>query len=129
VPDGPISDEVERFIFDHVDSVAQLEILLFLRASAAEDVTPEVVGRELRIDSAWAAAELAQLATRGFVAQSENAIMHYRFAPRTPALARGVALLVEAYNQRRVSVVSLIFSKPSRNIRTFADAFRLRKDK
>jgi hypothetical protein len=128
VVDGPITGEVERFIVDHVDSVAQLEILLFVRAHGA-DVTPEVVGRELRIDPAWAATELAQLATRGFMARSENSTMHYRFAPQTPALERGVALLFEAYNQRRVTVVNLIFSKPSTNIRTFADAFRLRKDK
>jgi hypothetical protein len=128
VGDGPITAEVAGFIADHVDSVAQLEILLFARAHGA-DVTPDVIGHELRIDAAWAAAELAVLAARGFMARSENATMHYRFAPQTAALERGVTLLVEAYNQRRVTVVNLIFSKPSRNIRTFADAFRLRKDK
>jgi hypothetical protein len=47
----------------------------------------------------------------------------------TPALDAAVAQLAKDYAERRVSVITLIFSKPVDKLRTFADAFRLRKDK
>jgi hypothetical protein len=51
----------------------------------------------------------------------------YRYAP-PPELHRSIAGLVETYRERRVSVINLVYSRPSDAIRSFADAFRLRKD-
>ena len=39
-----------------------------------------------------------------------------------------VGSLEKVYEERRVSVITLIYSKPVDKVRTFADAFRLRKD-
>ena len=43
-------------------------------------------------------------------------------------LHRAVAGLAREYAARRVTVIGLIFSKPVDKIRSFADAFRLRRD-
>jgi hypothetical protein len=43
-------------------------------------------------------------------------------------LARHLATLAQAYEQRPVTLVRLIYALRDRKIRSFADAFRLRKD-
>jgi hypothetical protein len=40
-----------------------------------------------------------------------------------------VGLLATAYARRHVAVISLIHSKPLEKAKSFADAFRLRKEK
>jgi hypothetical protein len=119
---------VERFLGEHIASVAQLEILMLLRARREEDFRAADVGRELRMDSAWAAAELTALAARGFLCERTSSEASYRFAPRSDDIETGLAAVIEAYGQRRVSVINAIYAKPASNLRGFADAFRLRKD-
>ena len=51
----------------------------------------------------------------------------YRFNAASPDSAR-VSELEKIYKERRVSVISFIYSKPSDPLRAFSDAFRLRKD-
>ena len=126
--DDRLPANVERFLADHVASVAQLEILMLLRARRAEELRPADVGRELRMDAAWAAAELEALAARGFLAARTSSEASYRFAPRSDGLEADLAAVIEAYGQRRVSVINAIYAKPTSNLRGFADAFRLRKD-
>lgn len=119
----------ERFIAEHIVSVAQLETILLLRARADDELGAEAVARELRIEPAWAAAELRALEAAGFVAGRTASPPVYRYAPRTAELARGVDLVADAYAQRRVAVTTAIFQKPSAPARALADAFRLRKDR
>jgi hypothetical protein len=128
VVDAGVPPEVRRFIEEHIGSVAQLEILLLLHARGGTELSAEAVARELRVEPRWAAAELRELTAHGLFEERSAPEPLYRFAPPTPELARAVVLLADAYRQRRVTVINLIFEKPSKNIRVFADAFRLRKD-
>jgi hypothetical protein len=52
---------------------------------------------------------------------------HYAPASGSP-LDAAVAQLARDYAERRVTIITLIFSKPVDKLRSFADAFRLRKD-
>lgn len=118
---------VVHFLDGHIASVAQLEVLLLLRAHGGSRLTALAVGRELRIDEQWAAAELHALAVRGLLVEHPGAPPTYEYAPG-PELGATLDTLVEVYAERRVSVVSHILSKPNDMVRVFADAFRLRKD-
>jgi hypothetical protein len=132
VDDNGISPCVKQFITDHVESVMQLEVLLLLaghsgqprRIWAAADLA-----QQLRIDSAWVDAQLRMMAAGGVVAVVEGSPPQFRYEPRTTELSQTIDELAHAYNDRRVTVIGLIFSKPGDKIRSFADAFRLRKDK
>jgi hypothetical protein len=53
----------------------------------------------------------------------------FRYEPRTDELSQTINELAMAYHNRRVTVIGLIFSKPLDKIRSFADAFRFRKDR
>ncbi len=123
-----LPEAVCRLIAEHIDSVEQLEVLLLLWRHPSRGWAPEAVARELRIEPASADKRLEDLERGGFLQCRDRACREYQYAPEPPerdGLVRGLA---EGYAERRVTVINLIFSKPVDRIRTFADAFRLRKD-
>jgi hypothetical protein len=126
VTDRGLPPVVGRFIADHVTSIAQLEVLLLLRAHAGDAFSADEVGRELRIEPTWAEGELRELAAHGLL--EERSERRWCFAPSTVDLADAVAAIADAYTHRRVSVITAICARPSSSIRIFANAFRLRKD-
>jgi predicted transcriptional regulator len=141
VADAGISQAVQAFVADHIESVLQLEVLLLLRGRPGTDFVAHDIADELKIDRAWVAGQLENLRSRGLLASDDVPAAsggggaaavprRYRYAPRTSELAGVLDELARAYADRRVTVISLIFSKPAASgIRTFADAFRFRKDK
>jgi hypothetical protein len=123
-----ISKSVQAFIAERIRSVIELEALLLLQANPSREWSAEDLARELRIDPAFAAAELAELAGAGLIVGVSNSPTRYHYAPRTPELDSGARELAVAYVSRRVSVIQLIFAKPADPVRNFADAFKFRKD-
>jgi hypothetical protein len=123
-----LPEDVRRFIADHIESVEQLEILLLLHQHGGRVWTAESVARELRIAPISAGERLDDLARASILSRTQGNPAEYRYAPASPKLDEAVAGLATAYSERRVTVINLIFSKPVDKIRTFADAFRLRRD-
>ena len=124
-----LEHDVERFLVDHIDSIAQLEILGLLYGQPETARTATAVARVIGVDPAWAATELGRLVGRGFVAPTTNGgDPAYRFSPRDTALGETIERVLQAFRERRVTVVDFVASKPSPHIRGFADAFRWRKD-
>lgn len=123
-----IPKHVERFIAEFIDSVEQLEVLLLLQRTAPTEWNADAIARELRIAPESAGARLQVLRVLGLLDASGGDPPSFRYAPANGELDRCVRGLAEAYATRRVSVITLIFSKPDDAIRSFADAFRLRKD-
>jgi hypothetical protein len=124
-----ISDRLRRFIAAHIHSVAQLEILLLLHTDPNHPWTAENIARELRIEPAGAAEQLAALVAAGLAAPEPNTTPPaFRYHAATPDVQADTLALAQAYLIRRVTVIGLIFANPSDNIRTFSDAFRIRKE-
>ncbi len=124
---GEIPPAVRDLIQLHIDSVEQLEVLLLLHDHRDRDWSAGDVAAELRTNQQSTATRLADLTARGLVAEG-SARDRYRFAPRTDDLAAAVDGLAREYAVRRVSVITSIFAKPLDRIRSFADAFRFRRD-
>ncbi|MFE8604805.1 hypothetical protein [Archangium violaceum] len=125
---GDLPEAVRRLIADHIDSVEQLEILLLLQQHPERSWTAELVARELRISPLSAGDRLKDMARSAILSRLQGSEAEYRYAPVSPEMVEAVAGLATAYSERRVTVINLIFSKPVDKIRTFADAFRLRRD-
>ncbi|MEX2119010.1 MAG: hypothetical protein WD847_05305 [Pirellulales bacterium] len=121
-----LPDEIRHFIAANVSSVAQLELLLLVRESPDKDWCPEQVSRALYTTADMMAGQLAELEGRGLLKSTQPG--RYRYAPGTPELAAIVEEVAKLYKERRVSVISTIYAEPTEKVRTFADAFRLRKD-
>lgn len=134
--DADCPTHVQAFVASHIDSVVQLEVLLVFCASPDREWMPESLARELRIDPAWVDNQLARLCQQGLLHRTAETPHSYQYRPQTPALHQAVTDLAKAYADRRVTVISLIYSKPpaapsaapADPLKSFSDAFRLRKD-
>lgn len=124
--DGEVSVEVRDFIARHIVSIEQLEVLLLLAETEERAWTTRELNERLRSQEASIAKWLIALEALKMVGATEECV---RFAPANDALRRQVAALAEAYRSRRIKVIELIFSKPNESLRSFVDAFDLRKRK
>ena len=120
--------DLKRFVESHINSVAQLEVLLLLRDNSDKTWTPEDAAKALYTAADVVAGQLAELHTRGLLALLHNPGPAYRYLPSNPELEQLATRLADFYRERRVSVITLIYSQPLDKVRTFADAFRLRKE-
>lgn len=103
-----MSPMVASFIQNNIQSVWQLELLLFMKASscpftAAEAaktlyMTPEVIANGMK-----------HFESCGLLKQGQNG--EYFYAPVSRELDETVKRTAETYSSRRVSVVNMIFSQ------------------
>ena len=123
-----ISNEVQNFISRHIHSAAELEVLLLLHSDRTREWSATDVAGKLAISTEWAADQLSDLNKRGLVSISTSSETTYKFNPKKAEITGIMDDLALNYAQSRVSVISLIFSKPSGKIRILADAFKLWDD-
>jgi len=126
-PEAPIPEDIRRFIVKHIDSVEALEILLLLFGNAGEELSPEEASRRLYTSVESAARRLDQLQRVKLLVSISTEPPKYRFNSASPD-ATLMGELEKVYKERRVSIISFIYSKPTDPLRAFSDAFRLRKE-
>jgi hypothetical protein len=120
--------EIEQFIGQHIESLAQLELLLLLRQGSARSWSSFDLARQLYVTPDVCTGIVADLERRGFVLRdaADNSLIRYRSGgAEFDQLIDQLAVL---YHQRRVAVITLIYSKPIKKVQTFADAFRIRRE-
>lgn len=119
----PVPDDVRDLILRHIDSVAQLEALLLLRAHPADAWTAGATASRLYAPEVEIVDALARLCSDGFLVRDQET---YRYECSVEKRER-VDRLAEAYSRHLIPVTNLIHAKP-RNIRRFSDAFKFRTD-
>jgi hypothetical protein len=115
------------FIQDCVPTYQAAELLLFLARHPDASFTPDEIVIAMRpVDITVSAVReyTAVLAAAGLIQERGGA---YQYNPRADLDIR-VAELMRAYNERPVTLIRAIYSIADRNIRSFADAFKLRQD-
>lgn len=122
-----LPEAVHRFLYQNIESVEQLEVLILLLEHPERGWGTDEVVRTLYGHPASIARRLALLLGQGLLREIEPGC--YQYAPRTAELHATVLRVAEMYRERRVAVVTLIASKPIENVRAFSDAFRIRRDK
>jgi len=125
---NPIPDDLRQFILDKIDSIAQLEALLLLRANPSNDWDAAVVAKRLYVDEAQARSVLARSLEENLLIASAAEPRRYRYQPGSSELERMIDRVAEAYAKHLVPVTNLIHSKPKSRVQEFADAFKFRKD-
>lgn len=121
-----ITPELRQFIHSTINSIEQLEVLLFVMSNPNQGWSSAEVADRTRLTRESAAARLADLHEAQLLASDGEL---YRYAPSSSALAKEVAeSLNRAYKERRDTIIQLIYSRPLDNIRIFADAFRIKKE-
>jgi hypothetical protein len=123
--DELIPGEARDFILRHIDSVAQLEALLLLRANAQAGWSVGETAKRLYTGEREIAEVLTRLRSDGFLTITGET---YRYDCATPELRELVNRVADVYARHLIPITNMIHAKP-RRIREFADAFKLRKDK
>jgi hypothetical protein len=121
-----MDEELLQFVRAAIKSVWALELLLLLRRdTSTASWTVERLTQETRSSRFIVADVMMTFKAAGLVAEvAEGA---YRYGPPY-ALDRLVGMLANEYAARPSVVIKAILSAPNDKIRTFADAFRLRKE-
>jgi hypothetical protein len=124
-----ISPDVKRFIHSTINSVEQLEVLLFLMSNPDRHWTADEVSERVRLAEEAVAARLEELSNSDLLVVREGSRSAYCYAPKSNIIAEEVASsLNAAYKEGRDTVIQLIYTRPLDNIRIFADAFKIRRD-
>jgi hypothetical protein len=121
--DGGLSKDVAGFLTSHIGSLEQLEVLLLLQRTSPKSWSPDAIANELRVNATSVRGRLEDLGKRGLItAETEG----HRYDPRNSADAT-IRRVADAYRERRVAVISFIFSRKESSMQTLADAFRVKK--
>jgi len=126
--DPDFSEELRSFIQETIPTLDAAELLILLASAPdrahhvgaiIEALHPTVVtDTEVR-------RYLKQFQAQGLVAARESDAFQY--APDTPELDGAVRTLMRVYNERPVTLVRIIFGPKDEKIRSFAEAFRIKK--
>jgi hypothetical protein len=120
-------NELKQFLSLHIESLAQLETLLVLQRDSKRAWTADELARELYITADMCRGICADLVNRRLVIFGDSPD-RYRYAPADPKVDQLVGQLAQFYRERRVAVITAIYSGPVNKVQTFADAFRLRRE-
>jgi hypothetical protein len=126
---GPLGPALIEFIYRFCPSVPRLEALLHIQANPGQVWTPRDLAREIQplsTDEAWDL--LVTFYGHGFLTPVSRD--SFRYEPSSPELAQGVSALTKAYAEQRIAVLEHLARLAGLDsVRSFADAFIIRKDR
>jgi len=115
-----ITEEIKQFLFAHVESVEQLEIMFLLRQDPEKWWSARSIADELRASASSVSNRLNFIDKLKLLEKDNNNMVRYN--PQDPEIQRVVDELSEVYKVRKHRVFEIIFS-PLKRARNFADAF------
>lgn len=118
-------DAILDFVGKAFRSVWHMELLLLLYQEPRQAWWIDALARELRASTAVVSQSLDALMAVGLVAADRS--QAYCFQANSAELAAMADGLIDLYNRKPRAVLRAIFAERRDRIRTFADAFRLRK--
>ncbi|HEY7314332.1 MAG TPA: hypothetical protein VH643_33585 [Gemmataceae bacterium] len=125
----PIPDDVKQFVEANIDSVDQLEILRVLGEDPAKEWSAATLVQQVQTQAHSIEAHLAALQTRGLlVTMPRGTNLFCRYGPRTPELEDMVDRLLQVYRERPVTMINFVYAKARQALKSFSDAFRLKKE-
>jgi DNA-binding IclR family transcriptional regulator len=119
-----IPSDVLAFIRRYIRRLETLDVLALLHADPAKAWSVKQVSDELRSSPSAVDTVLATLVAHGLVARDAD---RYVFRPRNAELEAQTRRLLACYKERRTGVIAAIFSAPTSAIRSFADAFHIKR--
>lgn len=111
----------------HLRSIDEVEVLLCVYHSRGQGFTTQAVAAKCNKPEADVAEDLRELTDSGFLVldRFENT---YSYSVRNPAVNEVVEQLAHLYNERPTALIHAIYERPSTSVRSFAEAFRIRRD-
>lgn len=122
-----VPEHLQRFIRERLPSLEQIEIVLLLRGDASRAWTALEVSEKLGTPPESTAMRLFLLASNGVLAFESSGVPKYRYAAADQATGTLVDELAQIHEERRDALYELVGAPTRDPLRSFADAFRLKK--
>lgn len=122
-----ISAKVKTFLWRHINSVWELELLLHLK-NAGRPLQLREVSRALYLEARLLDATILRWVREGILEQCKedaSGVVSFTYAPGSGTLAEAIDETAQTYMQRRTALVALIYSTPLRDL---AEAFNACSD-
>jgi hypothetical protein len=105
---------------EHVD------VLVLLAKEPAQRWSPSEIRERLRLAIDLPARVFTDLITAGLIGRESGDPPRYQYQPSSASLRDAVSSLVVMYDERPVTLVRTVYSRPSA-VQSFADAFIIKK--
>lgn len=124
-------DELQAFLFEHVDTFEALDVLVRVYRHRDRDWTADAIAADVNLTPELAAEALEHLEAHGLVERQPTG---FRYHAATDALDAAVQRIVQVYASERLTIIQFMATNALDRLRTsanqrFADAFRLRGKK
>jgi DNA-binding MarR family transcriptional regulator len=132
---GQPSREVEALLHDHIESYEQLELLLLMRGDREALWTAEALSARLHMHSSLVQAALDRLESAGFIEVRAAGIeKRHAYLGQSDNVEATISQLAAGYRENPIPIIKLMSANAIERLRTgalrtFADAFILRKGK
>jgi hypothetical protein len=124
----PIPDSLRRFILLNIDSVELLNVLLLLHQHPSQSFTLQEIEKSIRSSLTAIQKRLDDLYARKILDPIPGKSDQHRYLPHTDEIALLIDALATHYQTYSNRIIELIFSRQNEALRSFADAFRIKKD-
>jgi predicted transcriptional regulator len=127
--------DVQILLRDHIESYEQLELLLLIRADSGACWTAETLSTRLHIPASLLQAALDGLESAGFLqVQQQSGAKRHAYLCQSDTVEATIDRLAAAYRENPIPIIKLMSANAIERLRTsalrtFADAFILKKDK
>ncbi len=122
--DPSIPKDVADFILECIDRLETLDVLLLLQSARSRAWTVRQVSDEMRSSPLAVESALQTLHSQGLLGKDDDTFV---FRPRNAELDEKTSRLAACYREKRTAVITIIFSRPNEAVRSFAEAFRIKK--
>lgn len=122
-----LSDPLQTLLRERLTSPEQIAIVLMLRKDPSRSWTAPEVASAVKTPQESAAMRLFLLASTGLIAMEASATPRYRFTSPDPETARVLAELDAIYDRDPAAIASFINAPAPDPIKSFSEAFRLKK--
>lgn len=124
-----IPEPIVRFVQSYLSSIEEMELLALMQSRPGFAWSVEGLARELGSTKESITGRLTGfIALRIVEMRLEGTGQVFVYTPADPDLATLLRDVVQTYRERRIAMTTLIYERPTTPLRSFADAFRLRKD-
>jgi hypothetical protein len=115
-------------VIDCLESVQDLQLLLTMIDDPERWWDARSIADHTRNSTTSTRQGLDRLAARNLLDIRVTEEVRFRYGPGTPELVTAGAALSDAYRKNPLAIAGLVGARGPRSLRTFADAFRIRRD-
>ncbi len=120
-----LDEEIKDFLVESIESVGQLELLLYTYQNKHKQWSSETISIELGTQTPVSPKQMEALYSKGMLKKTDG---FFSYCPRNEFINSKVDKLFLIYHESPVEIVTFLFTQRDEKLKGFADAFKFKKD-